>query len=64
MQIEVVEEESNVAYLRELVQRLLEEHRNFSSQTGAFEQSIADLAAFARITEVFVPLREALIEHM
>ncbi len=64
MQTEVLSEESNDLYLKELVQKLLEEHHDFSSQTCKIEQSIEKTVEFARISEVFVSLREALIEHM
>jgi iron-sulfur cluster repair protein YtfE (RIC family) len=64
LQTQASGEECNDLYLKELVQKLLGEHRDFSSQTAEITQSIDDAAAFARISKVFVPLREALIEHM
>lgn len=64
MQTQVSGEECVDPHLKELVQKLLEEHRDFSSQTTEIEQSIDDLSALSRISKIFVPLREALIEHM
>lgn len=64
MQAEVSGEGSDSGSLRELVRRLLAEHRDFASRTSLLENSIGDPSAIARITEVFVPLRDALVEHM
>ena len=64
MQAQVPGEEFSDLHLKELVQKLLEDHRNFSSETAEIAQSIDGVTAFAQISEVFVPLREALIGHM
>ena len=56
-------EPSQTLSLRALVKRLLEEHRDFSSKVHILNQSIDDFE-LSKISEVFVPFREALIEHM
>ena len=48
---------------RALVKRLLEEHRDFSSKVHILNESIDDFE-LSKISKVFVPFREALIEHM
>ena len=56
-------EPSQTLSLRALVKRLLEEHRDFSSKVHILNESIDDFE-LSKISKVFVPFREALIEHM
>ena len=56
-------EENRIEELRELVKRLMGEHRDYSSQTEDLNRRISD-AEFASMIEIFAPLREALINHM
>jgi hemerythrin superfamily protein len=47
-----------------LVERLVNEHKDFTLQTYGLDQSIKDAKTFDRIVEIFVPLKDALVEHM
>ncbi|MGI0083500.1 MAG: hypothetical protein ACREBQ_00290 [Nitrososphaerales archaeon] len=57
-------EEEKMESLKRLVQKLLEEHHGFSSQVHGLKQGIEDSATFDSISDSFLPLRDALIEHM
>jgi hypothetical protein len=52
--------EENADSLELVIQEFPGEHHNFSSQLYVLNQSIDESAAFDRISDSFVPLREAL----
>ena len=49
--------------LRALVKKLLGEHRSFSSQVRGLGEN-ADARELSKVREAFVPIEEALMEHM
>ncbi len=49
--------------LRALVEKLLDEHRRFSSQVRGLGEK-ADARELSKVREAFVPIEEALMEHM
>src|SRR5579875_2519305 len=49
--------------LSALVQRLLAEHRDFSSKSQALDHSISK-SEFASVSDIILSLRESLIDHM
>ena len=49
-------EQAQTDSLRALVKKLLEEHRDFSSQVQRLDQSIIENSQIATLTEIFVPL--------
>ncbi|MDG6905552.1 MAG: hemerythrin domain-containing protein [Nitrososphaerota archaeon] len=54
-----------VGTLEALVQRLMKEHRDFASQTGKLDESIAcESPMYHEITKVFATLKEELTDHM
>lgn len=50
--------------LGSIIRRLLEEHREFSSQAQNLGQSIEESRAFDKLREIFSPLKEQLTDHM
>ncbi len=48
----------------ELIKKLVAEHRDFSSQTERLDRSLRESQTFHQLSEIFTPLKEALIDHM
>lgn len=56
--------ESQKESLSSLVGKLIEEHRDFADKEERLNRRIGEDFDFSSLAETFLPLREALIEHM
>lgn len=60
----VITAKSEVSSLRELIDRLVQEHRAFPSQVGALNDDLARHRTLKALGEHFVKLQDTLTEHM
>ena len=60
----VITAESEASSIRELVERLIQEHRTFPSQVATLDEDLTRYRALTAIGEHFVKLQDTLTEHM
>ena len=60
----VITAKSEASSIRELVDRLIQEHRTFPSQVATLDEDLTRYRALKAIGEHFVKLQDTLTEHM
>ena len=60
----VITAKSEASSIRELVDRLIQEHRTFPSQVATLDEDLTRYRALKAIGEHFVELQDTLTEHM